>query len=293
MNLSKELDLAIKLAETGTTAGEYLAGGKEYNTYMTNTEWANFKANMAPDALSEYSAGSGDELSEKSGRPPKMACYGSSSRILYNLSRHKEGFHYEKKLSTTVGGTANIDGFLSDEDRYVFVEAKCHEIYSAKNNSASKSYEKLYNFINEQMEGSLEISMKPSKCGRYLDVEYFADGEPLENFDMKQMISHFLGIATGILKGELDQKQIDFVYLLYDPTELELEPKVKAAIELMYSRTCFECNLVDFTTLFYVIFKFLQAEKYGEVLSEDDLDDLLCRFTFTLSSQEFYPTLLQ
>ena len=232
-------------------------------------------------------------MSEKNGRPPKMACYGSSSRILYNLSRHKEGFHYEKRLSTTVGGTANIDGFLSDEDRYVFVEAKCHEIYSAKNNSVSKSYEKLYNFINEQMEGSLEISMKPSKCGRYLDVEYFADGEPLVNFDMKQMISHFLGIATGILKGELDQKQIDFVYLLYDPTELELEPKVKAAIELMYSRTCFECNLVDFTTLFYVIFKFLQAEKYGEVLSEDDLDDLLCRFTFTLSSQEFYPTLLQ
>ena len=293
MNLSKELDIAIKLAETKTTAGEYLAGGKKYNTYMTNTEWEDFKANMTLDALSEYCAGGGDELSEKNGRPPKMACYGSSSRILHNLSRHKEGFHYEKKLSTTVGGTANIDGFLADDDRYVFVEAKCHEIYSAKNNSVSKSYEKLYNFINEQMAGILEIAMKPSKCGRYLDVEYFADGEPLENFDMKQMISHFLGIATGILKGELDQKQIDFIYLLYDPTELELEPKIKAAIELVYTRTCFECNLVDFTTLFYVIFKFLQDEKYGEVLSEDDLDDLLCRFTFTLSSQDFYPTLLQ
>ena len=293
MNLSKELDLAIKFDETKTTEGEYLAGGKGYNTYMTNAEWESFKANMSSDAFAEYEAGDGDELSEKNGRPPKMACYGSSSRIIYNLSRQKEGFHYEKKLSTTVGGTANIDGFLSDEDRYVFVEAKCHEIYSAKNNSVSKSYEKLYNFINEQMAGSLEISMKPSKCGRYLDVEYFADGEPLENFDMKQMICHFLGIATGIIKGELDQKQIDFIYLLYDPTELELELKVKAAIELEYSRTCFECNLVDFTTLFYVIFKFLQEEKYGEVLSEDDLDDLLCRFTFTLSSQEFYPTLLQ
>jgi len=293
MTLSKELDLAIKFAETKTTDGEYLTGGKEYNTYMTNTEWENFKAKMSSDALAEYEAGDGDELSEKSGRPPKMACYGSSSRIFYNLSRHKEGFHYEKKLSTTVGGTATIDGVLADEDRYVFVEAKCHEIYSSKNNSVSKRYEKLYNFINEQMAGSLEISMNLSKCGRYLDVEYFADGEPLENFDMKQMICHFLGIATGILRGELDQKQIDFIYLLYDPTELELEPKVKAAIELVYSRTCFECNLVDFTTLFYVIFKFLQEEKYGEVLSEDDLDELLCRFTFTLSSQEFYPTLLQ
>ena len=293
MILTKELDLAIKLSETKTTAGEYIVGGKEYKTYMTNTEWENFKGNMTSDAFSEYGACGGDEFSEKNGHPPKMASYGSSSRLIYNLSKHKKSFHYKRKITTTVGGIANIDGFLEDDDRYVFVEAKCHEIYSAKNNSVSKSYEKLYNFINEQMAGSFEITMAQSKCGRYLNVEYFADGEPLENFDMKQMICLFLGIATGVLKGELDKKQIDFIYLLYDPTELELEPRVKAAIDLVYTRTCFECNLVDFTTLFYVIFKFLQEEKYGEILSEDDLDDLICRFTFTLASQEFYPTLLQ
>ena len=39
MNISKELDLAIKIAETKTTDGAY---GK-YNTYMTEEEWAAFR----------------------------------------------------------------------------------------------------------------------------------------------------------------------------------------------------------------------------------------------------------
>ena len=289
MNISKELDLAIKVAETQTTDGAY---GK-YNTYMTQEEWEAFKSSMLPSALEEYGAGGGDELSEKNGRPPKMACYGSSSRMIYKLSCHKDGFHYEKKLSTTVGGTANLDGFLEEENRYVFVEAKCHEPYSTKSGSVSKAYEKLYDYINAQMGGNVETSMKTSKCGRYLDVEYFADGEKLEHFDMKQMICHLLGIATGILKGELKQKQIDFIYLLYDPTELDLAPAVKEAVDAIYERTCYECNLIDFATLLRVIFAFLKEEKYGEVISDEDLDALICKFTFSLASQEFYPVLLQ
>ncbi len=292
MNISKELDLSIKLAETKRTAGGYLVGDKEYNTYMTNSEWAEFKADMLPSALDEYGAGSGGELDEKNGRPPKMACYGSSSRMIYMLSRHKEGFHYEKKLPTTIGGTADLDGFYEDDSRYIFVEAKCHEPYSTKNNSVSKAYEKLYNYINEQMTGNLEIAMKPSKCGRYLDVEYFSDGEKLEHFDMKQIICHLLGIATGLLKGELAQKQIDFIYLLYDPTELDLADGIRGAIDEIYERTCYECNLADFASLFRVILDFLKADKYGDVISDENIDEIIYKFTFALASQEFYPILL-
>ena len=111
MNLSKELDLAIKFSEAKTHTGGYIVSDKTYNTYMTNAEWEDFKAYMLPSALEEYSAGGGGELIEKNGRPPKMACYGSSSRMIYMLSYEKKGFIYEKKLPTTVGGTANIDGF--------------------------------------------------------------------------------------------------------------------------------------------------------------------------------------
>ena len=296
MNIVEKLDLAIKSKEIGTTEGFYTVPYKDGTinkpTYMTNKDWNAFLSAMPEAARKEYGEGDGDELKEKNGRPPKMASFGSSSRMIYNLSKEKEGFHFEKKLPTTVGGTANLDGFYEDDNRYVFVEAKCHEPYTAKNVTVSKAYEKLYNYINEQMLVNLHIDMQTSKCGRYLNVEYFADGEKLEHFDMKQMICHLLAIATGMLKGTLQRKQVDFIYLLYDPTELDIAPDAKAVIDGIYARTCYECNLVDFAELYRVLLNFLIKEKYAGAASGIDVDNMVLQFTFALASQEFYPILI-
>jgi hypothetical protein len=297
MYITDTLDLAIKQKEIGTTDGAYRVthNGKvlEKAAYMTNDAWCTFLGAMSEAAKEEYAAGGGDELSEKNGRPPKMASYGSSSRLIYNLSHKKEGFRFEKKLPTTVGGTANLDGFFEDENRYIFVEAKCHEPYTAKKSAVSKSYAALYDYINTHMSGAVQIDAKESKCGRYLDANYFAEGEKLLHFDMKQMICHLLGIATGVLKGTLAHKQIDFIYLLYDPTELEIEDKAKAAIDSIHEKICYECNLVDFSSLLRVIFEFLRENYYSNAITDEALESLLCRFTFTLASQEFYPLLIQ
>jgi hypothetical protein len=297
MNIIEQLDLAIKAKETGTTEGVYTVpyrgGVLEKPTYMTNGEWKAFLNAMPEMSRLEYAQGGGDELSEKDGRPPKMASYGSSSRMIYNLSRDKEGFHYEKKLPTTVGGKANLDGFCESAKRYLFVEAKCHEPYSFKRNAVSTTYAALYNYINTRMAGSLRIAMETSKCGRYMNVDYFAEDERLERFDLKQMICHLLGIATGLLSGTLEQKQIDFVYLLFDPTELTITADAKAAIDAIYERTCYECNLVDFAELFRVVLEFLRREKFPHAMSDQELDTVIYRFTFTLASQEFYPILIQ
>ena len=296
MNIIETLDLAIKQNEKATVDGAYVLPYKDgvlkKSTYITNDEWNAFLNSMPEEARKEYGAGGGDELSEKNGHPPKMASYGSSSRMIYTLSREKEGFHFEKKLSTTVGGKANLDGFYEDENHYIFVEAKCHEPYTAKNVTVSKCYEKLYKYINEKMLGSIHIDMQTSKCGRYLNVQYFANDEKLERFDLKQMICHLLGIATGILNGTLKRKQTDFIYLLYDPTELDIEPEAKAEIDTIYERTCYECNLIDFAELFRVILEFLRETKFESAMSQDELDDVILKFTFTLASQEFYPLLL-
>ena len=303
MTIAEKLDLAIKLKVTGTTDGAYVIergnGEKIFKaTYMTKTEWTAFEADMKANALqpkahTEYGKGGGDELTEKNGRPPKMASYGSSSRMIYMLSRSKDGFHYEKKLPTTVGGTANLDGFYEDDNRCVFVEAKCHEPYTVKKNAVSTCYAKLYEYINERMVGSIHIQAEMSKCGRYMNVDYYADGEKLERFDMKQMICHLLGIATGMIKGTLERKQIDFIYLLYDPTELDIESDVKEAIDAIYERTCYECNLVDFAELFRVILEFLIETKFHGAMSNEEVDDMVLKFTFTLASQDFYPVLMQ
>ena len=297
MNIVEKLDLAIKSKEIGTTEGfhtvPYKGGILQKQTYMTNDEWDSFLSAMSEVARNEYGNGDGDELKEKDGRPPKMASYGSSSRMIYNLSNKKEGFHFEKKLPTTVGGTANLDGFYEDYNRYIFVEAKCHEPYSAKKVTVSKAYTRLYEYINERMLENIHIEMNTSKCGRYLNVEYFADGEKLEHFDLKQMICHLLGIATGMINGTLKRKQADFIYLLYDPTELDIEPDAKEKIDAIYERTCYESNLIDFAELYRVILEFLRESKLQSEISNEELDDVILKFTFTLASQDFYSILIQ
>ena len=309
MTITEKFDLAIKLKETGTTEGYYYIierfGISCYPTYMKNDEWSKFLSDMPEAARKEYEKGNGTELYTTIkrvscgsssriiyGGPPKMASFGSSSRMIYNLSKEKKGFHFEKKLPTTVGGTANLDGFYEDDNRYIFVEAKCHEPYSTKKVTVSKAYAKLYEYINERMLGNVHIEMNTSKCGRYLNVEYFADGERLEHFDLKQMICHLLGIATGMLNGTLKRKQTDFIYLLYDPTELDIEPDAKEQIDAIYERTCYECNLVDFAELYRVIIDFLREEFYTASVSDDDVNAMVMSFVFTLASQEFYLNLL-
>lgn len=102
MNIVEKLDLAIKLKGTGTTDGFYTVpcknGTLQKQTYMTNDEWLAFLTAIPEAVRREYGEGNGDELKEKDGRPPKMASYGSSSRMIYNLSNKKEGFHLKRSF---------------------------------------------------------------------------------------------------------------------------------------------------------------------------------------------------
>lgn len=288
MNIVEQLDLAIKAKETGSTAGGYSVAYKGTTlhkpAYMANDEWVTVLDAMPSNIRKEYENGDGGELTEKDGRPPKMASYGSSSRMIYNLSKHKIDFHYEKQLPTTIGGKANLDGFFSDGNRSVFVEAKCHEPYTAKKNSVSPRYADLYKYLNAHNSGDLHIEMQPSKCGRYMNTDYFVGMEKIERFDIKQMICHLLGIATGILKGTLQQNKIDFLYLLYDPTSLPLPAQVHSEITDIYQKTCRECNLIHFPALFEDILTFLGAHLETQATP--------CHFNFTLVSQDDYQKML-
>ena len=150
-----------------------------------------------------------------------MASFGSSSRMIYNLSKDIIDFKVEEKLYTTVGGVANLDGFLERDDRYIFVEAKCREPYGNKTKIVARAYEELYNYITKS-----DISML--KCDietidkKNMSVEFSYAEKKIVHFDIKQMICHLLGVVTCFLKGEKEIKSIDFYYLLFNPHKIKI-----------------------------------------------------------------------
>ena len=292
MNITEKLDLAIKFAETGATDGGYTIGNIKRNTYMSNEEWNSFLLTMDSVTRAEYEAGGGSELKEKNGRPPKMASYGSSSRMIYNLSHENKSFVFEKQLPTTVGGKANLDGFLETPNKYIFVEAKCHESYSSKKNSVSISYKNLYDYINEHAK-NFKIDMSPSTCGRYMNVTYFTGNAKIERFDIKQMICHLLGIATAILNGTLENKKLSFIYLHYDPTKLAIDSDAKSIIDSIYERTVSECNQINWSDLFRIILEFLAYNKFSGVKTYEEIDEAVRNFSFNLVSQNTYSAYLK
>ena len=147
MSLVERFDLSIKKETIEDEYTGYVTKERKYTAYQNNEAWENFKKEMQelyPEAYKEYGEGGGSEMEEKDGKPPKMASFASSSRMIYLLARKRAYFRFEKKLPTTAGGTANLDGYLNCKEKHIFVEAKCHEPYNHPTSIVvGKKYEKL------------------------------------------------------------------------------------------------------------------------------------------------------
>ena len=290
MELNKILDFAIMADETKNThikAG-YTTKTKTYHNYLSNDCFNAFIEDMKLNnktAWEMYGNGGGKELEERTSGtnvyPPKMASFGSSSRMIYNLMKNTNGFLFEKKLPTTVGGIANLDGFMETPDKYVFVEAKCREPYTAKEKTIERKYENLYEAITASDKTSLlcEITHINNKK---MEVKFFSGKTEILHFDIKQMISHLLGVATAFLNGTFTNKAIDFIYLLYNPTHIEINNE-KDKIHDIYKQTCDECDCIDFKNLFTVITEYLQQVK--DIGKDKDAKTIINSFSFRLCDQ--------
>ncbi len=274
----KALDYAIRdyeCDEKSVGYGYEIAGNKYWN-YLSNKSWEEFLKSMSSLHRAQYNDADGGELKVKQGRwgiyPPKMASFGSSSRFLYNISKNIECFQFEKLLPTRVGGSANLDGYITRGDGDVFVEAKCREIYSShKTIEVSNVYEEIYKELQELYpEFSFKNNGRPIKNGKE-DNEHFNctfkfNGKEIIHFDIKQLICHFLAISANILENENANKNIKFIYLIFNPNEVieqvEKESYKKQIIEI-YGDTIKEItDYFDMERLFKSIFK-IQAKRLG------------------------------
>ncbi len=289
MNKMQQFDLALKEQEIGSVDAEGYT--KSHLAYQNKAEWLNFVEVMMrdyPSAYKSYSECDGKELEENDGKPPKMASFASSSRMIYLAARDADGFCFERKLPTTVGGTANMDGFAEQEDQYIFVEAKCREPYTHKSGQIiGIKYQPYYEALNERFGDRFYISMDDKNRDNGMDVVFSVDGKPVEYFDIKQMLSHILGIATAYVKecfqnGEAynRSKAILFLYYLYDPTALAIDESLLS----VYWKTCEEiCHIesaVSFKNLFVFSVRYLLEKT--KLSSCTSVDESSIRFTFAL-----------
>lgn len=143
------------------------------------------------------------------------------------------------------------------------------------------NYEDLYRTISASYKTSVACEIEVID-ERKMEVKFFSSETEIHSFDMKQMISHLLGVATAFLKGEFEVKKIDFVYLLFNPKLIEIK-EGKAEIHCIYEQTCNECNSVDFKALFEVIVDYLQTAKGLD--KDKNKTEIVNNFSFKLCDQ--------
>ena len=232
--------------------------GGYYDRYMSNDGWRRYLDEMSKDHRDQYEKGDGGELKEGK-YPPKMACYGSSSRIIFTLLKDIPDIKFEYPLKTYVYmgcHPANLDGYLCADNADIFVEAKCREIYTKHSKvKASREYCKVYEYISDNHKNfSFDKKDVIDKNGNIdesvYNYSFFYNNEPIIHFDIKQLISHCLGIAAGVLESRV-KDSIRFVYFIYNPNELG-----NKTLDRVYDDTINEIDKNDIIELFKAVFEY-------------------------------------
>lgn len=117
-----------------------------------------------------------------------------------------------------------------------------------------------------------------------MKVVFIANDLEITRFDIKQMISHLLGIATRHLKTQSTDK-IKFLYLLYNPKQLEItNENIKQKIFEIYDTEIKECENIPFKSLFKVILTYLHTR----IESDLNIDRCANSFSFEHCDQNNY-----
>lgn len=282
-NQKKYFDLARKVAYCvgdAESAG-YKIGNETYFAYQTNDDFAVFLNEMKSryeNAYKQYAAGDGGELMEKK-YPPKMASFASSSRMIYLAARDIKGFKFEEHRPTLIGGTANLDGYISTDSCEIYVEAKCHEIFNKPNNKdIADCYLALYEYINQE----------DSFCFNEETKNFICKKEPLVRLDLKQLICHMLGIAHYQLSHDaLARKKVRLVYFTHSLTSSEedyirdVNPDIVKSIKNVMDEESKDISNVDWLWLYGKIVDYLYKEKKQKYfVSEGLVSEIRNNFEF-------------
>ena len=212
-----------------------------------------------------------------------MASYASSSRFVYELSSDIPDFSFECKLPTSFPGyPASLDGAIISHR--IFVEAKCHEIYSRNSFGLGKSYINFCNYFNENTNGIL--GLPGNKIIKWGEKQLFS-------LDLKQLLSHLFGIANTALQKNCS-KISTLIYLVYNPNDiLDWIPDDVSRNSILerWRNEKKEAESIDFKLLYNHIVHYLTTykkdwQKNKPYLSE--VDKIANAFEFRFCDQHNY-----
>ncbi len=260
--IQKALDYAIRDHENLKEISGYEIDGRVYNNYMSNKAFEEELREMKPEIRKQFDDAPGGELKQKRGRygvyPPKMACFGSSSRFICNKLKDVKGISFEAAFPTDVGHSANLDARTTLKGVDVLAEAKNREIYGSHR---IVEVSEVYLPIFDKLQEFFSYAAEKSKKG-YVKCSFKMMEQEILHFDLKQLICHFLGISAGLLKGAIKSKKIRFVYLIFNPHHIKdrICDKYRKKILDQYDKTIEEINLFDMKKLFEEIFEYQRCQ---------------------------------
>ena len=115
-------------------------------------------------------------------------------------------------------------------------------------------------------------------------ISFKIQDRPVRYFDLKQLICHFLGIAYDIVKHSVNNAEITFLYLLYDPKDVEqyIDEKYRTKVKERFKEVVdfIENNTNLFKRIFDAVIRY-QAETHN-------LEKPNIKFDFKLVDQHKY-----
>ena len=237
--LKEEYDKTLKRSYLRVGNGFYNADfpySQKYPLYFRKHILSNLIRNMRKDVYQAYKKGAGHELDEgPNGIPPKFLSIGSSSCFCFTsldineYINEKEGAdffshegenikrtYFEKQLPVLEDSSIppHMDAYAKTTKREYFFECKCHEMFDIHPLILSKKYfgtgrDLVVDYIPKQYlkEDGGMIAIDPSVFGVKETV-----------FDIKQLLTHLMGIACNKTK-----KECDLIYFYSFPMEQDIE----------------------------------------------------------------------
>lgn len=209
----------------------------EYPLYFKNKILTNLMKNMRPEVVKAYQNAPGHELEERGAIPPKFLSIASSSRFCYEsleinefinehegadfFSRpgdHLETVEFEKELRVdSVQGTPpSMDAYARGSQREYFFECKCHEMFDDHPLFLSKQY---FGTGKDLIVDHIPAEFLSEKDDGYsIDPKAFGEADTL--FDIKQLLTHLMGIVCNRTAPECD---LIYYYALPEKTDVKDE----------------------------------------------------------------------